>query len=61
MAAMTGCAAVVVDAKDERSKAFYQKYGFEPFPDRPLRLFILTATIQKARKSKDSISPDCEP
>lgn len=36
--------AIVVDAKDERAAAFYQAFGFQTFPLRPDRLFLLTAT-----------------
>jgi ribosomal protein S18 acetylase RimI-like enzyme len=36
--------AIVVDAKDERAFEFYRTFGFEPFPLRPKRLFLLTAT-----------------
>ena len=36
--------AIVVDAKDERAVAFYQSFGFQVFPLRPGRLFLLTAT-----------------
>ena len=32
--------AIVVDAKEERSAAFYRDFGFVPFPSRPLRLFL---------------------
>ncbi len=32
--------AIVVDAKDENSAAFYRDFGFAPFPSRPLRLFM---------------------
>jgi GNAT superfamily N-acetyltransferase len=45
---VSGCFAVLVDAKDEGVKSFYVKYGFEPLPDRPLRLFITIATAKKA-------------
>lgn len=31
--------AVVVDAKDEAARRFYERESFLPFPDRPLRLF----------------------
>ena len=41
----SGCFLVVVDAKDENSKNFYVKYGFTPFPDRNLRLFMPMKTI----------------
>lgn len=34
--------AIVVDAKDERAAAFYQSFGFQAFPLRPDRLFLLT-------------------
>ncbi len=36
--------AVVVDAKDGRASAFYQTFGFRPFPSRPDRLFLLSAS-----------------
>jgi ribosomal protein S18 acetylase RimI-like enzyme len=36
--------AMVVDAKDERAIAFYESFGFIPFPSRPRRLFLLTDT-----------------
>jgi len=36
--------AIIVDAKNDRAVAFYQRYGFQSFPSRPNRLFILTAT-----------------
>jgi ribosomal protein S18 acetylase RimI-like enzyme len=40
--------AIVVDAKDERGAAFYRGFGFSPFPLRPLRLFLPTATALAA-------------
>ena len=39
--------AVVVDAKDEQSKAFYVGYGFIELPDHPNRLFLLMKTIEQ--------------
>ena len=35
---IAGLRAIVVDAKDESAKTFYQRYGFEPFRDDPMRL-----------------------
>jgi predicted GNAT family N-acyltransferase len=40
-------AAVVVDARDETSAAFYARYGFIAFPDQPLRLFIAMKTVEQ--------------
>ena len=40
--------AIVVDAKDERARTFYQAFGFTPFPTRPGRFFLLTATAVAA-------------
>jgi hypothetical protein len=40
--------AMVVDAKDEEAIAFYESFGFQSFPARPRRLFLLTATAAKA-------------
>jgi GNAT superfamily N-acetyltransferase len=39
---------ILVDAKDERAPAFYQRFGFRPFPSRPNRLFLLAETAAKA-------------
>ncbi|MDZ4875940.1 MAG: hypothetical protein CLLPBCKN_005360 [Chroococcidiopsis cubana SAG 39.79] len=39
--------AVVVDAKDEKARSFYEHYDFIPFPDRPNRLFLPMTTIVK--------------
>lgn len=36
--------AIVVDAKDERAVRFYRAFGFQIFPLRPMRLFLLTTT-----------------
>jgi GNAT superfamily N-acetyltransferase len=32
--------AIVVDAKDEKAASFYRDFGFAPFPNQPLRLFM---------------------
>jgi len=32
--------AIVVEAKNEKAVAFYRDFGFEPFPNRPFRLFM---------------------
>ncbi len=40
--------AIIVDAKDERAAAFYESFGFERFPTRPGRLFLLTSTAAEA-------------
>jgi len=36
--------AIVVDAKDDRSRRFYEAHGFISLPSRPNRLFLLTET-----------------
>ena len=38
--------ALMVDAKDETTAAFYQHHGFIALPDSPLILFLPLATIQ---------------
>lgn len=40
--------ALVVDAKDERGRRFYESLGFTALPSRPLRLFLLTETARQA-------------
>ena len=42
-----GVYAVVVDALHERAGAFYERYGFLPFPSRPLRLYLPLRTLEQ--------------
>jgi len=46
-----GLYAMVVDAKDDAAAGFYTRHGFEPFPDRPLTLFL---TLDMARQARDT-------
>lgn len=39
--------AVVVDAKDEAARRFYERESFLPFPDQPMKLFRPMADIQR--------------
>jgi GNAT superfamily N-acetyltransferase len=39
--------AIVVDAKDEAARRFYERESFLPLPDQPLRLFRSMADIAK--------------
>jgi predicted GNAT family N-acyltransferase len=49
--AAVGSAAVIVDAKDDVGAGFYERYGFERFPEQPLRLFISMRTIRASRRT----------
>jgi ribosomal protein S18 acetylase RimI-like enzyme len=40
--------AIVVDAKDDPAAEFYRRFGFQPFPLRPHRLFLVTSTALAA-------------
>ena len=40
--------AIVVDAKDEHGKRFYEGHGFIPLVSKPRRLFLLTQTAAAA-------------
>jgi GNAT superfamily N-acetyltransferase len=40
--------AIVVEAMDEKAAAFYREFGFAPFPNRPLRLFMPAAEAAEA-------------
>jgi hypothetical protein len=40
--------AIVVDAKNDRAKAFYERYGFTAFVDAPYRLYLPLDTVLKA-------------
>jgi GNAT superfamily N-acetyltransferase len=47
-----GIAALVIDAKHERAKAFYLHYNFEALPDRPLTLCLLLPALRKMLDTK---------
>lgn len=42
-----GCRALMVHAKDESAKRFYESYGFEPSPVNESHLYMLTKDIRK--------------
>ena len=42
--------AVIVDAKDENARRFYERESFLPFPDQPMKLFRPMADIVKLFK-----------
>lgn len=39
--------AVIVDAKDDNARRFYERESFLPFPDRPMQLFRPMADIRR--------------
>ena len=39
--------AVIVDAKDDNARRFYERESFLPFPDQPMRLFRPMADIRR--------------
>jgi predicted N-acetyltransferase YhbS len=41
-----GCRAVLVQAKDDAARAFYERFGFAPAPGDPLRLFLLMKDVR---------------
>jgi GNAT superfamily N-acetyltransferase len=47
-AAKIGAYALVVDAKDDAAKRFYEHFGFIPLPGRTMRLAIPMATASEA-------------
>lgn len=49
LAEQIGLHAVVVDAKHAAAAAFYSRFGFQSFPDRPLSLFLTMAVIRRAQ------------
>lgn len=44
-----GMVGVIVDAKNEQSRAYYERYEFEHFPDSPLTLWLPVAAIAKLK------------
>jgi hypothetical protein len=41
-----GMVGVIVDAKDEWARGWYERYEFERLPDSPLTLWLPTAAIE---------------
>jgi hypothetical protein len=39
--------AVIVDAKDDGARRFYERESFLPFPDRPMKLFRPMADLKQ--------------
>lgn len=50
VAESVGLVAMFVDAKNERAQSFYQRYGFIPLLDDPLKLFLPIETLRDALK-----------
>jgi GNAT superfamily N-acetyltransferase len=47
---LAGLRAFVIHAKDDRAKAFYEQYDFEPLPEDPLHLNRLMSDIDRELK-----------
>jgi predicted N-acetyltransferase YhbS len=45
---IAGLRAVVVDAKNESAKRFYEKFHFEPFIENPLRMSLILKDVRKS-------------
>ena len=45
--------AVIVDAKDEKARRFYERESFLPFPDQPMKLFRPMAHIRRLFAEKN--------
>lgn len=43
-----GTVGIIVDAKNEQAKRFYQKYGFTPYTAKPLTLVIPMQTVMQS-------------
>jgi len=54
---IAGIRALFVHAKDERARAFYERFGFEPSPIHPLQLMLLIKDIKKTVASMRSHRP----
>lgn len=48
---IAGLRAIIVDAKNEDAKKFYEKFGFEPFIDNPFRLSLILKDVRTLLKS----------
>ncbi len=52
--------AVVVDAKNDSAKGFYEHHGFIPFLNDPMSLFLPLETIQQVKSSFAMVQPSLE-
>ncbi|MFT6914773.1 MAG: GNAT superfamily N-acetyltransferase [Motiliproteus sp.] len=43
---VAGCAGIIVDAKDESARRFYEGFGFQSLTTDPMTLFLPMATVQ---------------
>lgn len=48
---IAGVRALLVHAKDDKAKAFYEHFGFEPFTDAPLTLYRLLKDVRCMQES----------
>jgi GNAT superfamily N-acetyltransferase len=56
IAEQAGILGFFVEAKDEAAKHYYQRFGFQSLPDRPLEMYLLVSQLQEAlRRSCTSI------
>ena len=49
-AEIAGIRALVVHAKDENARRWYEQFDFEPSPTNPLHLFLLLKDLKKLLK-----------
>lgn len=47
LSAEIGMIGVIVDAKDEQARGWYERYEFERLPDSPLTLWLPTSAIER--------------
>lgn len=45
---IAGIRAFIVHAKDDRARAFYERFGFSPSPSDPLHLYLLIKDLRRA-------------
>ena len=54
LAGEIGMVGIIVDAKHEKAKAYYQRFEFESLPDSPLTLWLPTTAIAKLAGDRTS-------
>ena len=42
--------AVIVDARNEAARAFYERFGFTPLPNNPMRLFLPLGAVRLGKQ-----------
>lgn len=47
-----GCQALIIHAKDDAARAWYDRFGVEPLPENPLHIYLMMKDIAKTLRMR---------